>query len=818
MEYYTKRELQGIINTFSSGDITTDCPVDVAKMTMDVMKITDQLEREEAEKKLYTHIMSKVSKDDLIDFLSREETYYLWEYVDKSVQSEIIMDYIKTYNDNVNMIVAIWELTNGDVQLENIELFDSLIRQAQGFDLAELWGKSDPRIQLERRDIFLPLIIDKLIEDGIQRESSQQSAIDRGMEIQDEELEYELKSDARGTLSVAWEGTTKELQELLFEDLLEKVKKYNNGIISIWNSTNPDIQNKHSEIIEIIEEKIDEYIKYEQRIKREKADREPGWSFGRDDISPFNDDLDDLEYVDREEKRESAEKNIILLLEIYAGANEEIKKKELSSIISKLKCIYELNNGGILDKNFVSAKLLYIWKNTEPNIQTKQDFDDIIKILENKSVIRSLPTDDGVINRMYTDIIWENTSKEIQEQRLNELLEKYKDNPDVIRGIFKYTDLSIEISNEKLIEILHMVYSDKTDEYIEMLANNYLQLENINSELRRTLNLDLITPEIINEFGIEIVARMSNYEGIQSKFIENINDKENIEIIKKMWQKTNDISCLNTILENMSKYSNLLEKLDIENMNEEDIENIIDFLLQNEEERPRSNREAWGDEVRSNLFGIKTAEQLKNFNSIKTDICNKILEGNTEDLPELIIELSEGERKKLAILELTYGIDLESAKKLVERFDFKLDDSRLSKEQQQIKRNLDNIRSILESDNIEQFIPLIENSTGELRSYVEFQTGLIDLMEEVYSETLYIPQEHLDSILPNEQYTDEDGQIHDIEIYEVRDSFKMFARSEGAYNPNYQEPDNYYDDINRPNATYHRKLRKLYFTRFNSNS
>ena len=52
MEYYSERELKGIINLFSSGDITTDCPEDVVKIMTEIMKLTDKAEIDEAVKKI----------------------------------------------------------------------------------------------------------------------------------------------------------------------------------------------------------------------------------------------------------------------------------------------------------------------------------------------------------------------------------------------------------------------------------------------------------------------------------------------------------------------------------------------------------------------------------------------------------------------------------------------------------------------------------------------------------------------------------------------------------------------------------------------
>ena len=750
MEFYSERELKGIINTFSNGDITTDFPEDLTVMINEISKITNQLEVEMRMKEFYTYMISRVSNEDLISFINATGDNY-WQYVDKSVQKELLMDYIDSHRDNLQYLVHIWIYTNGDVQLDNIEFFDSLIEQTKGIDLAQVWVNADPRIQLARKDIFIPSIIDKLIS------------------FTNEERLGEISGNYR--IELAWGETTPELQEKLFNDLFEHLKENSNDIISMWKGTKTEIQIKHSDaMIGALKQKVDDYIEYEKK-KKEKIDEEDTWG------NYYEIDTDQLRNI---------KEDINIMIHIFSNSSEEIQGKEIKDIIRQLKNLNEwISSNDYVNICEIRTYFVNLWRNANPNIQTKDDFDSIISILGDEA--RGFP------ERLLVSEAWEKTSVDIKRIKLNELLDRFQNNPNGIRDIFKYTDLSIEIPKEKLSEILHLVFSDKSDEYMELLLKNYQQLENINSTLRRTINLDIITPEIVNEFGIDIIARMSNYEDIQRKFLENIKDKENIEIIRSLWTKTNDISSLNNLLENMSDYSNLLNELNLTSMNEEDIENIIDFLLQNKEEIASSD----------NLFGIKTVEQLKNFNTIRSDICNQILEGKTENLPDRILTLSEDERKKLAILELTYGIDLAGAKKLVEKFDFQIDDSNLSQKQQQIKKRLDNIRSVLESDDVEQFMYLTKNGTDELKSYVEFQTDLIDMMEEVYNESLYKPQEHQENILPSEQYIDEAGETHEIQMYEIREDFQLFARSEGAYNPEYQEPDNFYDAINRPSSEYH---------------
>lgn len=790
MEYYSDEELNGIITGLLTGDINS-YPDNIKAMFVELADITDKEQQQEKAKEMQKVILSKVPKEKLIDFLSKTEIEW-WKYVDKEIQGEKLTELIQFYRektegarvqvldggsineDVLETIVRIWEYTDESVQLENLELFDELVAEMNELNLVNLWIGTGAKVQLERKDIFIPLVVEQL-----------------GNNIS------EKKYDAM-CIGMVWNGTTHELQSLFLKDVFERLKEFPEVREELWRNTLPNVQMENIDIIYSIEEDINEYIDYIRNL-------------GKEEIKEIE-----------ESKTKDIRANIDLLVNIYSISDKSIQNTEMSKIIEQLKTTSNMEIPGLTD--YIKNKIDWFWRNTNSEVQTEFAFDEIIDIL---GVYEDHEWNGK--DKLISSEIWKYTNKDIQKHKMHQMIQRYKENPEWIKEIFKNTNTEIKIPQNELTDIFRIIYPDQTDEYIASIVTNYLQLEDINNEIRATINFEILNPKVIEDFGIDLIARMSNYEDIQKIFLENIYDEENIEIIKRLWLRTNDIKSLNVLLNNMTNYKGILSGLNIENLQQENFDSIIDFLLSADGKDKGDDSflltddpfdDLWGirndlDDEKAedygitdgdNPFGIKTVEQLKNFNSIRRDICNQILEGKIENLPVRILALTEDDRKRLAILELAYGIDLNGARNLIKRFDFNAENIELTEEQKNIQERLSVIRTILETDDIDHFKYLTENNMENKESYVEFQNSLIEMMEEIYNGTTYKSQEHREDMLPSEQYIDENGQAHKIDVFEIKEDFRLFARSEGAYNHDYIEPENFYDAINTPNTTYHRKL------------
>ena len=178
MEYYSDEELNGIITGFLTGDINS-YPDNIKAMFVELADITDKEQQQEKAEEIQKVILSKVTKEKLIDFLSKTEIEW-WKYVDKEIQGEKLTELIQFYRektegarvqvlggesrneDVLQTIVRIWKYTDESVQLENLELFDELVAKMNELNLVNLWIGTGAKVQLEKKDIFIPLVVEQL--------------------------------------------------------------------------------------------------------------------------------------------------------------------------------------------------------------------------------------------------------------------------------------------------------------------------------------------------------------------------------------------------------------------------------------------------------------------------------------------------------------------------------------------------------------------------------------------------------------------------------------------------------------------------------
>ncbi|MCI8345480.1 MAG: hypothetical protein HFJ42_05925 [Clostridia bacterium] len=375
--------------------------------------------------------------------------------------------------------------------------------------------------------------------------------------------------------------------------------------------------------------------------------------------------------------------------------------------------------------------------------------------------------------------IWEYTNKQTQTEMVNELLNKYEDKQvsiQILRG------LNIELSQEYFGAFL-----EKNEVQIGNIKQKYEIYQNIfrvNKNVNNTIELSMFNDRILNNFSLEKLVRLTTYPEIQKEIVSLSNIEGFCDIIKSI-NDENWIMELDSILKNANNFPELLENIPKEPINEESAQMIAEVFSQ-----------------RENYFNISNIWEAKNYFKIRRDICKNILNDEENENLNTILKSYPivEERKRFAILEMMYGIDIEDARNLIEKYGKDVEKIDTKKYGKTILA-LRGIKSILECDNISEIYnsnkEIIDNELEEIEysNIVNLETKCINMYAQTYKETLYHPQEadKIDIV----QY---EGK--EINVYEINQDFNMFVRAEGACN-GYEEPKNFAEKLATPSTKYH---------------
>lgn len=313
----------------------------------------------------------------------------------------------------------------------------------------------------------------------------------------------------------------------------------------------------------------------------------------------------------------------------------------------------------------------------------------------------------------------------------------------------------------------------------------------------------------------EQLYRMSMYPYETRKIVQMSNYEILYKSISFIFQNDHNwIISLSRFLDNIDNYTNVYKSSNNKRLNDE----LIPLFI-----------EAVSDT--SNYFDIKNYSDLLNYENKKNEICLNILNSKFKNIPDNIIEncskrnkqiysslkmryaekfnaiktLIKGPKNnidqltdihlkneilflkdnlyKFALLEYKFGISLDDAEILLERYGTDIDELPAGT----LKDYLELLNEIVYCDNIQEVIKFaIENDTLKepwkgFPNAREAEGKILDLFAELYNQTLYKPTpEDKEDYL--ESYTDPDGKQYCIEIYKVKEDFAMDIRVEGAFN------------------------------------
>jgi len=280
------------------------------------------------------------------------------------------------------------------------------------------------------------------------------------------------------------------------------------------------------------------------------------------------------------------------------------------------------------------------------------------------------------------------------------------------------------------------------------------QMYEINDEVYQKLDFRLLDNKYLKLLGEDKINQISCYPEVQ-ELVLKLNEKN-----LKAWAKCIDTYIHNNdseewtviakeILDNISngQYNDLIENID--NLDNADINKLIKVLQA------------------KNVFGIKCEKDLENFELIKLQKCDKL------------IQSTKIENKKVAVLEKLFGTDDSYAESLLRRYGQGID-------------------SLPESE--------AKNFIKSIQMLVNCQSG--EILEQIYNEceeTVFIDKVGIEKALKKEYAKLYNEGLFKIEnavpigenMYSAGTDFKMIITSLGAYS-GAKIQSNYKNDWNRP--------------------
>ena len=343
-----------------------------------------------------------------------------------------------------------------------------------------------------------------------------------------------------------------------------------------------------------------------------------------------------------------------------------------------------------------------------------------------------------------------------------DLIKKLSLNFENVENIFPELEDSLKITMENLRYQLSYLY-------------------NRNDEIFSTLNFKILKLDVPEE----VLSTITLYPDIQEKIInlDKVVSSKLFEIIKKVQSKKYDTAQVTeSILNNISNFKVLLNNLDINRLNENELNNLI-YVLQN----------------KNNIFNISSIEDLKEENfKKKKDAYFRNIDNNLDNLE--IGELKE------VIVESIYGISIERAKFISDRYSYDFDVLRKDGLNEKIITIVENLNKIVNETDISKLRVIYETRNDipgletDFMSSLSLEASIRAEYAKMYNDVLYKINEN--DLSQNPKLNNIMYQGKKINVYEPGNEFKMQIHVLGAYRE-FSRPDNFKDAWLRPKIANH---------------
>ena len=784
--------------------------------------------------------------DEIIRYLeSKSESTYEFTTTLNSVKSECkntekfkaylmpkIQEYIKSEESQVYKLSEILKEATPEIQNELKEDIENYLLVCKSYELANIWESISEKKQSDWIREILNKLADRYKDDPKSYEYSDKIAsiwASTSKQVQSENRDlffelYEKLKNRSSEFAQMWSGTKE--QEKYFEELYTMLQNEDQDsflltkIGDIWEKTNENLQRKYITMV---------------------LDDNP-----KDRISIFSKTNEDIqkEIFERKQQENISEKEFV---DLYCGLSANLKtdKQDMfwkffaTNIQDNPELAIKLweNMGNQFQReNFYRAfefvkvdddLLLEFWKNTYKNNESIDIAKDLLEYSKNnidlyKKIynyselnieglfeVAMKIQEDNFDNQLR---LWHEMYEYNQKEHIEWLIkscEEHKDNTKDILNLWNASKAGIQKSNP---QILHSILNSKdlpkagysyllqntTEELLtedimlklmekidEKDASNMLErynlLKKMNPRLNTSLNLSMLRREISDSFGIDKIVKLSTDVELQKKLEAHMEDKNFMHVISNVAKSSHNwVLEISTICRNLDEHSELMESIKDKNLDEKQLKLLYLCLLEEK-----------------NWFKVNSLGDLEGYSDKRRKMCCEILEGKdvAGEMSEDFSKLTEDEKKIFAVLELSYGMDIETAKNLVYKYGKDID--QISKEQPQNKtvEELKVLSTILKLTGKEAE-ELYRDNQIKIQNWsdIEFSTGAhieeqaLELYEEMYRDALKVQEVQLESV----QY-----QGREVPVTEVVGDFKAFIRVEGAYSM-WEEPEDfstYFDDV-----------------------
>lgn len=299
-----------------------------------------------------------------------------------------------------------------------------------------------------------------------------------------------------------------------------------------------------------------------------------------------------------------------------------------------------------------------------------------------------------------------------------------------------------------------------------------------NANLLETINFEILNDKFIAKLSFEELSRVVCDKNFQDSLVKLDDSKFALlfELKKSFLNNDNWITGTNTIVKALSNpnFSELSGNVQQSN-NSDLLKNYFNLINQDQ-----------------NYFGIESVEQLQDYEFIKNNICNAILENseNTEGLSEHLQNMSAVDRVKFAIIERNYGISLSQAKLLCQKYGFNIEGAQETVGNEKVHTLLRDLDQIISAESLEQ-IEGLDLTAIDNENFNYIDTEIRNSFAQMYNDTLYKPS--AEDIVEEAEV---DGKK--VVVYNVGTNFYLCTHVVGAFSDGKSDQESYPTSWNRP--------------------
>ena len=501
-------------------------------------------------------------------------------------------------------------------------------------------------------------------------------------------------------------------------------------------------------------------------------------------IESLKDDTKKIELLDEIAKEQDKARVISSIKDtkIKTVLLNELKDEGAKKILIRRILMEDESQIVLLDK--LTSKENRIWVIMALSTEKKIELLDGLSDEDKADIISSIDDDEKKIELLdkLTDenakvaVILELSDAKKKQELLDELDDEKIQTLDSIEDDLEKLQVIINVRNRaKKQELLATVKDTKYVKILEILFQT-------NDEVLDKIDVRLLQEKYTQTLGLDKINLISCYPNIQQQIL-NLSDKEyNVfqSCLKSYLEanKTDEWNTLaDTILQNINEYTELIENIgDLENI---DIAKLTKIIQD------------------KNTFQIKRPEDIENYEQIKREQCDKIIE-SSQDVQQV----------KEAVMQKIFGHSFDYAKMIVEKFGADIEHIADGDEKDYVM----SLKEMLEVDQIDVLHQIYaECSEIELIDKTLMERSLKTEYGKLFNEGLWEPQDtnRIDEIEFDQmmQINGDDEQIalyeelKQLNLYNAGIDFKMMVTSVAPLEQT--APLDYKEDWNRPAIASH---------------